>query len=108
MKILDRVKIRLPDEGQVDELFLADSIQTVEDRLNLILGTDIIPEKFESIVVDAVVKVWRKRYHEGIKSESVDTLNTSFIDNVLDEYDKEINAYLQSQNAPGKNVVRFI
>lgn len=106
MAILERVLVRLPGETQVDEPFLLETIVIVEDRLNLILNTDILPQKFESIVVDAVIKVWRRRYYEGIESEGIDAITTKFIDNVLAEYDREINAYIAGKVS--KSVVRFI
>lgn len=109
MDILDRVMARLPGENQVDESFLGESIKLVEDRLNLRLNTETLPNKFESIAVDAVIKIWRRRYYEGIESEKADTIDTKFIDNVLEEYEKEIQAYLYNKEKDSfKNVVKFL
>lgn len=110
MEILDRVLARLPGEdNQADEPFLKESIRLVEDRLNLRLNTDKLPDKFESILVDAVIKIWRRRYHEGIETEKIDTINTKFVDNILEEYEKEIQAYLYNKEKDSfENVVRFI
>lgn len=110
MEIFDRVLARLPgEENQVDDIFLNESIRFVEDRLNLRLNTEVLPDKFESIVVDAVIKIWRRRYHEGIESEKADTIDTKFVENVLDEYEREIQSYLDNQRKDKfKNVVKFI
>ncbi len=110
MSILERILARLPgEEDQVDESFLNESIRLIEDRLNLRLNTEVLPKKFESILVDAVVKIWRRRYHEGIESEKADTIDTKFIEDVLAEYEKEIQDYLYYQEEDKyKNVVRFI
>lgn len=107
--MIDRVQIRLGDEPNKDLDFINESIRTVSDRLNLRLGTVALPDRFESIVVDAAIKMYRRQYYEGIQSESADTINTSFVENILDEYDQEIQAYRASlEETTAKNVVRFL
>ncbi|NBI08241.1 phage head-tail connector protein [Senegalia massiliensis] len=106
--LLDRVKTRLPGENQVDDAFLAEIIRTIQDRLNLRLGTETLPKQFYSILVDAVIKMYRRKYYEGIKSESIDTISTSFADDVLKEYETEINSYIDSKKVITQNVVRFL
>lgn len=110
MEIMERVQSRLRDEPELDETFLIDAIITVKDRLGLILGGDIIPIEFNSIIVEAVVKMYRRRYFEGIENESVDSVNTKFVDNVLAEYEQEINAYIARTEriTGGDRLVRFI
>ena len=109
LELKDRVSNRLPNESNVDEIFIMEAIQTIEDRLNIRLGTIVLPIIFESILVDAVVKMIRRQYYEGINTERIDTIQTTFIDNILDEYDKEIQTFIQSgEGSTRKNVVRFI
>lgn len=90
--ILSRVKIRLPDEPS--DILLDELIETAVDRICLRLGVDIVPPRFKSIVVDAVCKIYRRIYYEGIQSEGVDSLSVSFVDDVLAEYDKEFDRYI--------------
>ena len=105
--LLERVKIRLPDETVSDAFFL-EMIITVKDRLNLRLGTSILPNQFYSILVDAVIKMYRRKYYEGIKSESIDSISTNFTDDILKEYDLEIKTYLDNEEVKKLNVVRFL
>lgn len=103
--VLDRVDIRLYGENPKAEL-LEELIQTATDRVLLVIDEDELPKRLASIVVDVTVKLYRRLYHEGISSESADTLNTSFVDNVLSEYEVELSAY-RSRNA-NRKVVRFL
>lgn len=95
MQLLDRVKNRLPTEE--NETLLNELIQSVSDRICLRLGVDEFPPLFNSICVDAVIKAYRRQYYEGISSESADTLNTSFFENILGEYDYEFEAYIKKK-----------
>ncbi len=107
MAILERIKIRL-DEKVSDDI-LNELIQTVSDRLCLRLGTIELPSLFESICVDASVKMYRRTYYEGINSEGTDGFSTSFVDDVLSEYSQEISDYKDGQsNVNGNRVVRFL
>lgn len=101
----NRVLIRLGSEININQDFIDEAILTVSDRLNIRLGTVEIPFQFESIVVDAVVKMYRRQYYEGIESEQIDTISTRFVDNILEEYELEIQSFI---NEEGRNVVRFI
>lgn len=107
--MLERVKLRLEGEEVSDEV-LDELITTMTDRLVLRLGVSDLPEAFNSIVVDATVKMYRRLYYEGIASENVSNLSTSFIEDILNEYSAEISAWKEQQANSGENkrVVRFI
>lgn len=107
--MLERVKLRLEGETVSDEV-LSELIQTITDRLILRLGASDLPETFNSIVVDATVKMYRRLYYEGISSENVSNLSTSFIEDILNEYSAEISTRKEQQANSGENkrVVRFI
>ena len=91
-------------------LLLTEYIDTMSDRLCLRLGTNILPRLFESICVDAVVKMHRRAYYEGITSEGAANISTTFVDDVLSEYADEIALYREQQsNSSGSGkVVHFI
>lgn len=89
MEVLERVKNRLQDAAISDEV-LEDYIHTISDRLCLRLGVGTLPNLFESICVDAVVKMYRRTYYEGISSEGAANISTTFVDDVLAEYAQEI------------------
>ncbi len=105
--MLEALKRRIPD-AVVTDAVLSDYIQTVSDRLCLRLGTDTLPELFNSICVDAAVKVYRRTYYEGISSESAASISTSFVDNILAEYTQEIFAWKDRQPVTTNRVVSFL
>ena len=74
------------------------------------LGENTLPEPFNSICVDAVVKMYRRTYYEGISSEGAANITTSFVDNILNEYEQEISDWKeQKTNISGSGrVVRFL
>ena len=107
--MLDRLRIRLPDTPLPEEA-LREYLSTVSDRLCLRLGVEILPALFSSICVDATVKMVRRTYYEGISSEGVANISTSFVDNILSEYADEIGDWKAAQAASGNTnkVVRFL
>ena len=102
-------KVRLPGTNLTGDQ-LAELLQTVSDGLCLRLGAERLPPHFNSICVDATVKMVRRTYYEGISSESVANISTSFVDDILAEYTSEINDWKNSQAASGNSnkVVTFL
>lgn len=107
--ILDRVKTRLGSTRPPDDL-INEFIQTINDRLCIRLDEEKLPEVFNSICVDAVIKAVRRIYYEGISSENVSNLSTSFYEDILSEYANEINSFLKGKiNSSGNGkVVHFL
>lgn len=108
MAIIDRVKIRIPEakDGVLEELIIS-----ATDRILLRIGKDELPQKLETIAVEIVTKMYRRMMYEGISSESADTLNVTFIDDIFAEYDEEFERWLKlDDEVEGKNKlkVRFI
>lgn len=108
MAIIDRVKIRIPEakDGVLEELIIS-----ATDRILLRIGKDELPQKLETIAVEIVTKMYRRMMYEGISSESADTLNVTFIDDIFAEYDEEFEKWLKrSDEDEGENKlkVRFI
>ena len=97
MDILQRVRIRITDPNVSDEL-LNEYIQTIMDRLCLRLGAETLPATFDSVCVDAVIKMVRRTYYEGISSESAANLSTSFVEDILSEYDREISDWKNNRD----------
>lgn len=108
-ELLQRLKTRLPDTELTDEQ-LIEYLQTMSDRLCLRLGVELLPALFSSICVDATVKMVRRTYYEGISSEGVANISTSFVDDILAEYAGEIGDWKSGQAASGnsKKVVTFL
>lgn len=109
MNILERVKNRLGGADASDEL-LTELITTVTDRLCIRLGEDTLPDVFISVCADAVVKMYRRLYYEGISSEGVANISTSFVEDILAEYAQEIGEWklAKSNSAGSGRTVRFL
>lgn len=114
-EVLARVKVRLTgDDGAPADAELQEIVRGVEDRLCMLLRTETLPRLAESIAVDAAVKVVRRKFYEGVSSESEGqsgTLSTGFFEQVLGEYADEIAGLRDMLAADGelrRAKVRFI
>ena len=99
MYVYENARIRIP-ETEADSKTLMMYCDTVTDRLMLRLGVTELPESFERIAADAAVKMHRRCYYEGISSESMQgaaQLTTQFVEDILSEYQAEIDQYKASQ-----------
>ena len=110
--IQDRVQNRMNGEDY-DDTIMDEIIQTVIDRLSLRLGVteETFPDVFKSVVVDASVKLWRRRYYEGMTAEWMSSLKNEFVTDILAEYQDEIDQWLNSAAADqsgNRKVVRFL
>lgn len=86
-------------------------IQTIYDRLLILLDTDEMPELGHSIVVDATMKALRLRGYEGSRSESDSdggSISNTFIDDVLDAYKSDISALRTRAERITPGGVKFI
>lgn len=108
-ELLKRLKVRIPKTELTDNE-LSEYLQTISDRLCLRLGADTLPPLFNSVCIDATVKMIRRIYYEGISSESVANISTSFVDDILTEYVYEISDWKSAQAESGNNkkVVSFL
>lgn len=103
-----RVKVRKPD---IPDDLLIEYEMTAKDRINLRLGVIEFPEALNSIAVEVICAMYNRAYHEGIKSENVDTFSVSFVDDVLKEYEQDFIRYLNSVEKLtniNRGVVRFL
>lgn len=108
-ELLARLKTRLPNT-ELSDCELLEYLTTISDRLCLRLGAETLPALFGSICVDATVKMVRRIYYEGISSEGVANISTSFVDDILAEYADEISDWKSAQADSGnsRKVVTFL
>lgn len=108
--LLARLRLRLlPDGGeetQGAEAEMQEVLRTVSDRLCLRAGVDALPRALESICVDAAVKLWRRRYFEGISSEGGGEVSTAFVEDIFAEYEQDITRWREHNCA--KRTVQFL
>lgn len=108
-KLIQRILIRLDGENP-STVLLTELLETAIDRIKLLLNEKELPTVFESIAVDVVVKMYRRKYYEGIKTEGAEGVNTTF-NNILDEYKEEFDYYKANKNKAinaDRKKVRFI
>lgn len=107
--ITERAAARLDGEAYTESV-LAEIVETITARLCLRLGVEALPAAFETIATDATVKAYRRRYYEGISSESASDahITTAFYEDILAEYTPEIEAYKATFAEAAKRQVRFL
>lgn len=97
-RLLERVKMRLSgDEVKPDDGLIQEYIVTACDRICLRLGEKSLPELMQSIAVDVVIKMFRRQFYEGISSETTE-FSTSFVEDILNEYEVEFKQYLSQSH----------
>ena len=97
------------DAENPDPVKIADYVNIITDRLTLRLGVETLPKAFEGIAADATVKLYRRAMFEGISSEGTDGITTSFVSDILAEYDAEIAAYKENKaKTDGDRTVYFL
>lgn len=111
--MISRLKIRIPDIGDpiAEEL-----IKTAKDRILLRVGlnkTKEFPDELESICVEIVTAMYNKHMmkNEGIDSESVDVFSVKFVNDLLKQYEDELNEYkrmLDDEEDSSRGKVRFL
>lgn len=110
MELLEQVQARLSGEPIATEsarLQILCDLASV--RICLRIREPTLPELFVPIATDVVVKLVRRWNYEGIASEGADTLSTSFVEDVLAEYDDEFAAYRETKATEnGGKKVRFL
>lgn len=67
-----------------------------------------VPEKLQYIVVEVSIKRFNKIGSEGMRSESVEGHKMEFNSHDFDEYENDINKFLDETQKISKKVVRFI
>ncbi len=105
-QVIFRIRQRLNGETVADQT-LSEIAQTINDRVCLRLGVDDAPKIFDSIIVDASVKLYRRMYYEGISSEGDDGISASFVEDVLNEYNAEFTQYKLKQRL-SIDMIKFI
>jgi len=85
--------LKLIDSGTsvADKLAIVETITTA--RLNVLLGTDEVPQKFSYIVSNGVAARYGRIGAEGTTTTSQDGLSQTFSEDDFAPYMNEINSY---------------
>lgn len=107
--MLADVKTLLGVTGNVLDDQLIAIIQSVSDRLKLLLGgIEQIPVSLAYIVTEVSVIRFNRIGSEGISAHSVEGENLSFVDDDFAAYRGDIQAYLNAQEKSAVGRVRFL
>ena len=106
MTLLERVQIRLQDEPKAENTpQLLELCDIASLRICLRVREATLPEMLEPIAAEVVVKLFRRWNYEGISSEGADTISTTFVEDVLAEYEDEFTAYRETKAAENYNLL---
>lgn len=108
--MLDDLKILLgidvSDRDSDEKLLLI--LESVRNRLKLLLGGMEVPASMQHIVTDVAVIRFNRIGSEGMSSHSVAGESTSYNENDFAPYMEEIQAYLDSVDGAKRGRVRFL
>lgn len=102
-----KLLLGLENDDSKDEL-LNSIIKLVTARLKLLLGGIEPPEEMEHIIIDVAIARFNKIGSEGLSTHIVEGEHLQFINNDLDGFSGEIQAYLDNQKGSTRGKVRFI
>ena len=108
--MLDKLKVFLDiavDDNTMDEK-LNLIITGATARLKNLLGGIEPPEELSYVVLDAAVIRFNRIGSEGMTSHSVEGENFSFSNDDFAAYEKDIQAWLETQKESNRGKVRFL
>lgn len=108
VEIKQRVLVRLPD---ISTALLDEYSTTATDRIKIRIEEEEFPGELNSIAVEVICAMHSKKYHAGIKNESVDTFKVSFVEDILKEYEEDFQRYLRKKEKAenvNRGVLRFL
>lgn len=94
--ILTRVKAILGVQDK--DALLQVLIQNQTEALLAVIGEEVLPESLMYIVVETTIARYNRLGSEGLKSEGIDVISQSFIENLLEPYQTQISGYLSAKN----------
>lgn len=101
MNIFIRVQSILQLEEDKEQQ-LNEIIQIQYDSLSTLLNTKEVPTQLEYIVVETSIARYNRLGSEGLKSEGIDVISTSFIENLFEPYQAQIQSYIYNNPTSGK------
>ena len=94
MLSLDNLKAKLNIQNNDDDLVLGLFLDDAVNLIMLYLETEDFPDELGFIAEDIAVKKYRRMGNEGVQSEKIDVLTTTFSSSrYLDEYIPYLELY---------------
>jgi hypothetical protein len=101
--VLDRVKLIMAISNPDKDALINEIIGNFTNAVNLYCGTDTLPTQLEYVVVEATISRMNRIGSEGLKSENIDVIGLTYIEDILEPYKPYMDAYKQSNKK-----VRFL
>lgn len=101
-----KILLGIDDEDSDEKLLLI--LDSVQNRLKLLIGGLDVPPEMNHICVEVAVIRFNRLGSEGMSSHNVEGENMSYNDNDFDGFMNEIQAFLDSQKESKRGRVRFI
>lgn len=102
--ILNEVKITLGlSSSDKDELLLS-LIQRSSNQVINHINEKSLPNGLEYIVIELVIARYNRIGSEGIKSENSDGVSFSYKDDLLEDYKKDLNKWIENNKTTSKNL----
>lgn len=96
MDILTRVKNIMDIKNQEKDIILGELIEVMTNAVNLYCGAETLPIQLEFVVVEATIARYNRLGSEGLKSENIDVIGLSYIEDILEPYKPYMDAYKQT------------
>lgn len=95
--------------GRKDEDGLIESLVfNIQDAVNLYCGTLSVPEQLRFVVIEATVSRYNRLGAEGFKSENIDIISQTYIEDVLEPYKKYMDSYKNSNGLSTVSKATFV
>lgn len=101
--MLERVKTVMAITSNEKDAIINEFISNFTNAVNLYCGTETLPKQLEFIVVESTIARMNRVGSEGLKSENIDVIGLSYIEDILEPYQPYMDAYKQSSKK-----VRFL
>nr|DAP80540.1 MAG TPA: PORTAL PROTEIN, 15 PROTEIN, HEAD PROTEIN, VIRAL INFECTION, TAILED.2A [Caudoviricetes sp.] len=95
---LDRIKLKLGLEDDAQDDLLSIFIDDASKLICLYISTETLPVNLNFIAEEIAIKRFRKIGSEGLTSESIDVIQSSFESDTLTEYKPLLDEYKKSQS----------
>jgi len=108
--ILDKVKIYLDFNDNLQDDLLNEIIDDYSQRVKNYIGENEIPKELEWVIKELTIIRYNRIGSEGLTSESQEGKSLSFKDgDPFDSYTDELDGYLnKDKEAHGKGKVKFL
>lgn len=95
-EILNRVKTILGVEDK--DVLLQVLIQNQIEAIQLLIKEDVVPDSLAYIAVETTIARYNRLGSEGLKSEGIDVISQSFIEDLMTPYQAQLNNYVSEKN----------